>query len=62
VDGDLGNLFLQPDAAPDSQVLIAAPTTQLGGVTPIPEPSTAALMLAAMLALLAWRRQGARRF
>jgi hypothetical protein len=31
-------------------------------VTPIPEPSTAALMLAAMLALLAWRRQGARRF
>jgi hypothetical protein len=62
VDGDLGNLFLQPDAAPDSQVLIAAPTTQLGGVTPIPEPSTAALMLAAMLALLAWRRQGVRRF
>jgi hypothetical protein len=61
VDGDLGNLFLQPDAAPDSQVLIAAPTTQLGGVTPIPEPSTAALMLAAMLALLAWRRQGVRR-
>jgi hypothetical protein len=62
VDGDLGNLFLQPDAAPDSQVVIAAPTTRLGGVTPIPEPSTAALMLAAMLALLAWRRQGVRRF
>jgi hypothetical protein len=62
VDGDLGNLFLQPDAAPGSQVLVAAPTTRLGGVTPIPEPSTAALMLAAMLALLAWRRQGARRF
>ena len=61
VDGDLGNLFLQPDAAPGNQILVAAPTTRLGGVTPIPEPSTAALMLAAMLALLAWRGQGARR-
>jgi hypothetical protein len=60
VDGDLGNLFLQPDA-PGNQILVAAPTTRLGGVTPIPEPSTAALMLAAMLALLAWRGQGARR-
>jgi hypothetical protein len=60
-DGDLGDLFLQPDAAPGSQVLVAAPTTRLGGVTPIPEPSTEALMLAAMLALFALRRQGARR-
>ena len=61
VDGDLGNLFLQPDAAPGNQILVAAPTTPLGGVTPIPEPSTAALVLVAMLALLAWRGQGARR-
>jgi hypothetical protein len=30
-------------------------------VTKIPEPSTAALMLVAMLALAAWRRQGVRR-
>lgn len=60
-DGDLGDLFLQPDAAPGSQVLVAAPTTRLGGVTPIPEPSTAALMLVAMLALVALRRQGVRR-
>ena len=62
VDGDLGDLFLQPDAAPGSQVLIAAPTTRLGGVTPIPEPSTAALMLVAMLAMMAWRGREARRF
>ena len=61
VDGDLGNLFLQPDAAPGNQILVAAPTTGLGGVTPIPEPSTVALMLVAMLAMVAWRRQGARR-
>jgi hypothetical protein len=60
-DGDLGDLFLQPDAAPGSQVLVAAPTTRLGGVTAIPEPSTAALMLVAMLAMLAWRRPQARR-
>jgi hypothetical protein len=61
VDGDLGNLFLQPFAPLGQQIFVAAPSTQLGGVTTIPEPSTAALMLAAMLALLAWRGQGARR-
>jgi hypothetical protein len=59
-DGDLGNLFLQPFAPADQQVLVAAPTTQLGGVSPIPEPSTAALMLVAMLAMVAWRGTGAR--
>ena len=61
VDGDLGDLVLQPNAPVGEQVLVAAPTTRLGGVTAIPEPSTAALMLAAMLALCAWRRPGARR-
>jgi len=60
-DGDLGDLFLQPDAAPGSQIVVAAPTTRLGGVTTIPEPSTAALMLIAMLAMVAWRGRGARR-
>jgi hypothetical protein len=60
-DGDLGNLFLQPDAAPGNQIVVAAPTTRLGGVTPIPEPSTAALVLVAMLAMVAWRGRGARR-
>jgi hypothetical protein len=53
VDGDLGNLFLQPAAPAGQQVIVAAPTTQLGGVTVIPEPSSALLMLAAMLAMLA---------
>jgi hypothetical protein len=61
VDGDLGNLFLQPDAPIGHQVLVAAPTTKLGGVTPIAEPSTAALMLVAGLAMLAWRGKGVRR-
>jgi hypothetical protein len=60
-DGDLGNLFLQPFAPSGQQVLVAAPTTRVNSVTPIPEPSTAALMLAAVLALVAWRGQGARR-
>ncbi|MFJ1472103.1 PEP-CTERM sorting domain-containing protein [Massilia orientalis] len=31
-------------------------------MTKIPEPSTAALMLVAVLAMGAWRRQGVRRF
>ena len=60
-DGDLGDLFLQPDAAPGGQVLVAAPTTQVNRVTAVPEPSTAALMLVALLALSALRARGARR-
>jgi hypothetical protein len=60
-DGDLGNLFLQPFVPGGGQILVAAPSTRLGGVTTIPEPSTAALMLVAMLAMLAWRGREARR-
>jgi len=60
-DGDLGNLFLQPFAPTGEQILVAAPTTQLSAVTKIPEPSTVALMLVAMLAMLAWRGREARR-
>jgi hypothetical protein len=60
-DSDLGNLFLQPFAPSGQQVLVAAPTTRVNSVTTIPEPSTAALVLVAMLALVAWRGQGARR-
>jgi hypothetical protein len=60
-DGDLGDLFLQPYAPAGEQVLVAAPAGRLGAVTAVPEPSTAALMLAAMLALLAWRGPAARR-
>jgi hypothetical protein len=59
-DGDLGDLFLQPDAPAGKQILVSAPAGQLGSVT-VPEPSTAALVLAAMLALLAWRAPAARR-
>jgi hypothetical protein len=59
-DGDLGDLFLQPDAPAGKQILVSAPAAQLGSVT-VPEPSTAALMLAAALALAALRRQGTRR-
>jgi hypothetical protein len=60
-DGDLGDLFLQPNAPVGQQVLVSAPARELGKVTAVPEPSTAALMLAAMLALLAWRTPAARR-
>ncbi|MCS0580731.1 NF038129 family PEP-CTERM protein [Massilia pinisoli] len=60
-DGDLGDLFLQPNAPAGEQVLVAAPASQLGKVTAVPEPSTASLMLAAVLALAALRRRGARR-
>jgi hypothetical protein len=60
-DGDLGDLFLQPDAPVGHQVLAAAPTTRVSSVTAIPEPSTAALMLVALLALSARRARGARR-
>jgi hypothetical protein len=59
-DGDLGDVFLQPDAPAGKQVLVAAPASQLGSVT-VPEPSTAALVLAALLALLAWRAPAVRR-
>ena len=61
VDGDLGNLFLDPGAPVGHQVVTAAPPAQLGGVTVIPEPSTAALMLAAALGMLALQRKGKRR-
>jgi hypothetical protein len=61
VDGDLGNLFLQPAAPVGQQVVVAAPATQLGGVTMIPEPSTVLLMLAAMLAMLALGSKEGRR-
>jgi hypothetical protein len=53
-------LFLQPDAPAGKQILVSAPAGQLGSVT-VQEPSTAALVLAAMLALLAWRAPAARR-
>ena len=62
VDGDLGNLFLQPFAPAGQQILVAAPSTLLGGVTTVPEPSTAALMLVAMLTMVALRGREARRF
>jgi hypothetical protein len=61
-DGDLGNLFLQPFAAVGDQVLVAAPSTLVSSVTKIPEPSTAALMLVALLAMQLWRGREARRF
>jgi hypothetical protein len=61
-DGDLGNLFLQPFAPAGQQILVAAPTTRISAVTKIPEPSTAALMLVAMLAMVARRGREARRF
>ncbi|MCS0615365.1 NF038129 family PEP-CTERM protein [Massilia kyonggiensis] len=60
-DGDLGNLFLQPFAPAGQQILVAAPSTRVSSVTTVPEPSTAALVLVAMLAMVAWRRQEARR-
>lgn len=61
-DGDLGNLVLQPFAPLGQQILVAASSTGLSAVTTIPEPSTAALMLVAMLAMVAWRGRAARRF
>ncbi|WP_413674774.1 NF038129 family PEP-CTERM protein [Massilia cellulosiltytica] len=60
-DGDLGNLFLQPFAPAGQQIIVAAPSTRVSSLTKIPEPSTAALMLVAMLAMVAWHRQGVRR-
>ena len=60
-NGDLGNLFLQPFAPDGQQILVAAPSTRVSSVTKIAEPSTAALVLVAMLAMMAWRGQGARR-
>ncbi|MFS2134275.1 PEP-CTERM sorting domain-containing protein, partial [Telluria sp. Tellsp131] len=61
-DGDLGNLFLQPFAPVGEEILVAAPSTPVSSVTKVPEPSTAALMLVAMLAMMAWRGREARRF
>jgi hypothetical protein len=53
VNGDLGNLFLDPDAPIGQQVTMALANTALSSVNVIPEPSTAALMLVAMLGWLA---------
>ena len=61
-DGDLGNLFLQPFAPVGEQILVATPSTGVSSVTTVPEPSTAALVLIAMLAMVAWRGREARRF
>jgi hypothetical protein len=61
-DGDLGNVFLQPFAPEGQQILLATAPTSVNGVTKIPEPSTVALMLVAMLAMLAWRGREARGF
>ena len=61
-DGDLGNLFLQPFAPIGEQILVAAPSTGISSVTTVPEPSTAALVLVAMLAMMARRGREARRF
>jgi hypothetical protein len=55
VDGDLGNLFLNPDAPIGQQVTMALANTALSNVNVIPEPSTAALMLVAMLGWLGMR-------
>jgi hypothetical protein len=55
VDGDLGNLFLNPDAPFGQQVTMALANTTLTSVNIIPEPSTLALMLFAMLGLMAVR-------
>jgi hypothetical protein len=55
VDGDLGNLFLNPDAPIGQQVTMALANTALSNVNVIPEPSTAALMLVAMLGWMALR-------
>jgi hypothetical protein len=61
VDGDLGNFLLQPDAPLGQQIFVAAPPASLGGVTGIAEPSTAALMAVAVLAMLARHGRSARR-
>lgn len=60
VDGDLGNFMLQPDAPLGQQIFVAAPPAPLGNVTPVAEPSTAALMAVAVLAMLAMRGRAAR--
>jgi hypothetical protein len=61
VEGDLGNLFLNPNAPQGQQVVVAAPAAaQLSGVTVIPEPSTTALMAVAVLAMLALRYRAVR--
>jgi hypothetical protein len=61
VNGDLGNLFLQPDAPAGAQVVMLLPAPQLSGVTAIPEPSTMALMLLALLVIPACHAKGKRR-
>jgi hypothetical protein len=61
VDGDLGDFMLQPDAPLGHQIFVAGPPAPLGAVTPVAEPSTAALMAAAVLGMLAMRGRGTRR-
>jgi hypothetical protein len=55
--GDLGNLFLQPFAPGGEQILVVAPASRVSSVTAIPEPATAALVLAALLAMAVGRRR-----
>ena len=57
-DGDLGNLFLHPEAAQNQQVSVVL-VSPLASVTVIPEPSTLLLLLLAGSALLvSARRRG----
>lgn len=55
-DGDLGNIFLNPAAAPGEQERVAL-ASQLTAVTLIPEPSSVLLLLLAGSALLLVRRR-----
>ena len=55
-DGDLGNIFLNPNAAPGEQERVAL-ASQLAAVTLIPEPSSVLLMLLAGSALLLVQRR-----
>jgi len=61
VEGDLGNVFLQPAAPADQRLLMTLQDAGLVRVTVIPEPSTLALMLLALLAIAAWLVRGARK-
>jgi hypothetical protein len=56
MDGDLGDIFLQPDAAPDQMITLTA-TNQFSRVDVVPEPSTVMLMLLAGCGMLVTRRR-----
>jgi hypothetical protein len=60
-NGDLGNVFLQPDAPGGAQTTLVTSGSPLGTVTVIPEPSTMALLMSALLIMLAWQAKGRRR-